>query len=198
MAVSTGQIKQLRDMTGISMMQCKKALEDANGDIGGALVYLKKKGIEIAAKKSERELGSGVIQSYIHGNGTIGAMVELDCETDFVARNEEFKQLAYDLAMHVAAVNPVYLNVNKIGEDVLNEVKQMFTKEVSEMNKPDEIKQKVLQGKVDTYFSERALLSQFFVKNPGETIDELIKGMIQKFGEKMEIRRFIRFSLLDR
>lgn len=196
--ITTSQLKELREMTGISMMQCKKALEDANGDIGRALVYLKKKGVEIAANKSDRELKSGIIQSYIHSNGAMGSLVELNCETDFVARNEEFRALAYDLAMHITATSPIYLSADKISDETKNEVREMFAKEVSEMQKPEETKQKILQGKIDSYLSERTLLSQLFVKNPDETIEALIKSRIQKFGEKIELRRFTRFSLLDK
>ena len=194
--VSTEQLKQLRESTGISMMQCKKALEDANGDMDKALVLLKKTGVEIAAKKAERELKSGVIQSYIHSNGSVGALVELNCETDFVARNDEFKALAYDIAMHITASSPVYVSVDLIGDVVKAETTQMFASEVESMNKPEDIKKKILQGKVDTFLNEKTLLSQPFVKNPEETVDMLIKGMIQKFGEKIEVRRFVRYSLL--
>ncbi len=196
--VTTEQLKKLRDMTGISMMQCKQALEQSDGDIDGALVYLKKKGIEVAAKKSERTLGAGVIQAYVHGNGTVGALVELYCETDFVARNDEFKALAYDIAMHITAANPVYLSYDKISDEVKEDTKRMFEKEVLEMNKPDDIKRKVLQGKIDAYLEERTLLSQAFVKNPDETIAALINNYIQKFGEKIEVGKFVRFSLLDK
>ncbi|MBI3633786.1 MAG: elongation factor Ts [Candidatus Vogelbacteria bacterium] len=196
--VTAEQIKKLRDMTGISMMQCKKALEDAGGEIEGALVYLKKKGIEVAAKKSDRELNSGLIHAYIHSNGSVGAMVELNCETDFVARNDEFKILAYDLVMHIAASNPIYLSTETIAENIKRETKDMFAAEVGAMNKPGDIKEKILQGKIDSYLAERTLLNQPFVKNPDETVGELIKSRIQKFGEKIEVRRFSRFSLLDK
>lgn len=196
--VTAEQIKKLRDMTGISMMQCKKALEDSNGDIEGALGYLKKKGVEVASKKSERTLGAGIVQSYVHSNGSVGSLIELYCETDFVARNEEFKALAYDIAMHITASNPVYLSTDKISEDVKKETRDMFAKEVSDMNKPEEIKEKILQGKIDSYLAERTLLSQPFVKNPDETVEALINNRIQKFGEKIEVGKFVRFSLLDK
>ena len=196
--VTADQIKKLRDMTGISMMQCKAALLDSDGEIEGALVYLRKKGIEIAAKKSERELNSGLIHSYIHSNGGVGAMIELKCETDFVARNEEFRGLAYDLAMHITASNPMYLSIESISENIKKETKDMFAGEVAAMNKPTDIKEKILQGKIDSYLAERTLLAQSFVKNPDETVGELIKNRIQKFGEKIEVRRFSRFSLFDK
>lgn len=196
--VTAEQIKKLRDTTGISMMQCKSALEASGGDIEGALAYLKKKGIEVAAKKSERTLGAGIIQAYVHGNGTIGALLELNCETDFVARNEEFKALAYDLAMHITATNPTYISMEKISDEIKMEIREMFAKEVREMSKPEEIKEKILQGKVDSHLAERTLLSQPFVKNPDETVGSLINSRIQKFGEKIEVGRFVRYSLFDK
>lgn len=190
--VTMEQLKQLREMTGISMMQCKKALEESGGDIQGALAYLKEKGIEIAAKKSERELGAGIIQSYIHSNGSVGALVELNCETDFVARNEEFKALAYDIAMHITATNPTHVSPDKISDEVKQATREILAKE-----SPD-VKEEILQGKVDSYLSERTLTSQSFVKNPDETIGSLINNKIQKFGEKIEVGRFVRFSLFDK
>ncbi|MBI5140382.1 MAG: elongation factor Ts [Candidatus Vogelbacteria bacterium] len=196
--ITADQIKQLRDATGISVMQCKKALEDAGGDTDKALVFLKKKGIEVAAKKSDRTLNAGVVEAYIHPGGAVGAMVELNCETDFVSRNEEFKALAKDLVMHIAASAPIYLDDTSILASVLQATKDTFTKEVSELDKPEEMKSKILEGKVAAYLSERTLLKQPFVKNPDETVSDLLKNKIQKFGEKIEIRRFARFSLLDK
>ena len=196
--VTVEQIKNLRETTGISMMQCKAALEAANGDIQAALVFLKKKGVEVADKKAERTLKSGLIQSYIHSNGAMGTLLELNCETDFVARNEEFKSLAYDIAMHITAMNPVYISDDKVSEEIKREAREMFAKEVMDMNKPEDIKEKILQGKIDAYLSEKTLLSQAFVKNPDETVGSLIKDRIQKFGEKIEVGRFVRFSLLDK
>ncbi len=196
--VTTEQLKKLREMTGISLGQCKKALEESGGDIEGALVYLRKKGVEVASKKSDRLLNAGIVHSYVHSNGTVGTLIELNCETDFVARNEEFRALAYDLAMHITASNPVYLSADKISEEIKNETKNMFAKEVADMDKPEEIKQKVLEGKIESYLSERTLLSQPFVKDPDQTVQSLINDRIQKFGEKIEIARFVRFSLLDK
>lgn len=196
--ITTDQIKQLRDATGISVMQCKKALEEAGGDMDKALVFLRKKGVEVAAKKADRLLNAGVIEAYIHSNGAVGAMVELNCETDFVGRNEEFRALAKDLVMHIAASSPLYLDETSISADVLQATKEMFAKEVSDLDKPEEMKAKILDGKVGAYLGEKTLLKQPFVKNPDETIADLLKNKIQKFGEKIEIRRFVRFSLLDK
>ncbi len=193
--ISTEQVKELRDKTGISVMQCKKALENAGGDMSKALEMLKAKGAEIASKKSGRALASGAIAAYIHGNATVGAMVLLLCETDFVARNEEFKSLAYDIAMHVTAMNPEFVSLKDITEERRAETRLLFEKEVKESDKPKEIQEKMLAGKMETYFKERTLREQPFIKNPEQTIGELVTGAIQKFGENIDIGQFVRFSV---
>jgi elongation factor Ts len=162
MIITTELVKQLRDKTGISVMQCKKALEEVSGDIEKAIALLAKKSVDIAGKKGDRTLGSGVVSSYIHATGNVGTMVELLCETDFVAKNEEFKQLARDIAMHATATNPRFLKGDEAGAE-------------------DD--------------SESVLLNQSFIKNPEVTITNLIQSAIQKFGEKIEISRFVRFSI---
>ena len=191
--ITTELIKELRDKTGISVMQCKKALEEAKGDMEKALVLLRKKGAEIAAKKGDRSLGAGVIQSYVHGNGMVGALVELSTETDFVANNAEFKTLAYDVAMHVTAAKPEFLKKADISEEVKKTALETFAEEVK--GKPENIQAKILEGKLNAYFGEKTLLEQPYIKNPDMTIAELIQGAIQKFGEKIEITRFARFEL---
>ncbi len=196
--ITTEQIKNLRERTGISVMQCKKALEDAGGDTEKAVAFLKKKGAEIADKKAERTLGAGIVQAYIHANGAVGAMVELNCETDFVAKNEEFKALAYDIAMHVAAMRPEFLDESAISDEEKAEAKKLFQEEVNKMQKPDDIKAKVMEGKLATYFGERTLMAQSFVKNPDHTIADLVKSATQKFGEKTLVSRFARFSVLGK
>lgn len=194
--ITTEQIKELRDRTGISVMQCKKALEEAHGDQEKALAVLKKKGAEVADKKAARNLGAGVVRAYIHANGSVGAMVELLTETDFVARNEEFSALAYDIAMHIAAMKPEFLDANAISDVAQAQARALFAEEVEKMQKPEDIKQKVMDGKLATYFGEKTLLSQPFVKNPDHTIADLIKNATQKFGEKIEVGRFACFSVL--
>ena len=176
-------------------MQCKKALEEASGDKEKALLILRKKSGDIATKKGDRELGAGIIESYIHSNKSVGALVELSCETDFVARNEEFVAMARDIAMHITATNPQYLDETEITEDVRAKVIDMFKKEVEESDKPAEIKEKMMEGKLAGYFGERTLLAQAFVKNPDITIKQLIDGGVQKFGEKIAIARFSRFAV---
>lgn len=189
------QIKELRDETGVAVMQCKKALEDARGDMDKARMALRKKSGEIAAKKGDRTLGSGVVAAYIHGNNSVGAMVELACETDFVAKNEDFKQLAYEIAMHIAAANPKYRVEADITEEDKAKAISFFEDEVAKMDKPEAIKEKALQGKLDVYFKEQVLLHQPFVKNPDMTIGDLIKGAVQKFGENTELVRYARFAV---
>lgn len=193
MAITTEQIKDLRDKTGISVMQCKKALEEANGDMEKALVILRKKGAEVAAKKGDRVIGAGTIASYVHSNGLVGAMVELSSETDFVANNEEFKKIAHDIAMHITATKPEYLKKEDISPEIRQKATEVFADEVK--GKPENIKEKILEGKLNSYFGERTLLEQPYIKNPDVTIGGLVEGAIQKFGEKVEISRFSRFEL---
>lgn len=194
--ITTEQIKELRDKTGVSVMQCKKALEEALGDMDKSLIILRKKGSDIASKKSDRTLGSGRIASYIHGNGNVGSIVELSSETDFVSKNEEFYALAHDIAMQVVATNPTYLKKEDVTEEEKNKALEVFEKEV--VGKPAEIKEKILQGKLDSYLAEKILLEQPFVKDGNLKIKDLIESAIQKFGEKIEIARYARFSVLEK
>lgn len=193
MEITTDMVKELRDQTGISVMQCKKALEEAGGDMEKATLLLKKKSGEIASKKSGRKLGAGTIAAYIHAGGSVGSMIELSCETDFVAKNEEFKQLAYDIAMHATATNPEFISIDDISDEDKKKVAEMFTKDVEKSGKPEDIKQKMLEGKIDSYFNERTLLEQSFIKNPDVTIKGLLDEAVQKFGERTEIANFTRF-----
>jgi elongation factor Ts len=190
--ITTEDIKNLRDKTGVSIMQCKKALEDAGGDAEKALVLLKKKGAEIAEKKGDRSLGAGAVASYIHASGNIGALVELWCETDFVAKNEEFKALARDIAMQVTATKPEFLSTNEITDAVKEKAKEVFLKEVE--GKPENMKEQILEGKLSAYFKDMVLLEQPFIKNGDHTVAQMISNAVQKFGEKIEIGRFARFS----
>ena len=190
--VTTDLIKELRDATGVSVMQCKKALEEAGGDKEKALVILKKKGAEAAAKKGDRTLNATQIAAYIHSTGTVGVMVELACETDFVAKNPEFKQLAYDIAMHIAATKPEFLKKEDITPEARTVAESVFAGEVE--GKPEAMKAKILEGKLASYFSERVLIDQPFIKNPELTIAGLVSSAVQKFGEKIEIVRFTRYG----
>lgn len=191
--ITTEQVKELRDSTGLSIMQCKKALEEAAGDMGKAIILLQKKGVGIAAKKADRSLGAGTVVSYVHSNGTIASLVELLCETDFVAKNEEFKALAHNIAMQVAATAPLYLKMADIPTAVKKEAEEVFAKEVE--GKPAEIKAKILEGKINSYFKDKVLLEQAYIKNPEVSVNGLIEAFIQKFGERTEIGRFYRLGV---
>lgn len=194
--ITTEQIKALREETGVSVMQCKKALEEARGDREKALIILRKKGGDVAAKKSDRTLGAGVVASYIHSNANVGALVELSCETDFVSKNQDFKTLAYDIAMHVTATSPLYIKYEEINEEAKEKAKEVFSKDIE--GKPENMKAKIMEGKLSSYFGEKVLLEQPFIKNPDLTINSLIQNAIQKFGEKIEVSRFVRFSVLNK
>ena len=194
--ITTEQIKELRDATGVSVMQCKKALEEADGSIEKAIIILRKKSGEIAAKKGDRTFGAGTVQGYMHSTGRVGTIVELLCETDFVSGNEEFKALARDIAMHITATNPKFLKKDDITDEAKNIAKEVFIKEVE--GKPKDIQDKILEGKLETYFAEIVLLNQPYIKNPELTIEALIQAAVQKFGEKIEVSRFNRFGVLER
>jgi elongation factor Ts len=193
--ITTEQIKELRDATGISVMQCKKALEEAGGDMEKAGALLRKKAGAAAAKKSDRSLGAGVVASYIHSNKTVGVLIELGCETDFVAKNEDFEPLAHDIAMHIAGMSPQYVSNDDITDTDREKARELFLKEVEESDKPADIKEKMLDGKLQAYFNERVLLDQKFIKNPDVTIKDLLNDATQKFGERTEVVRFKRFEV---
>ncbi len=191
MEITTELVKQLRDRTGISVMQCRKALEESEGDIEKAEVLLRKRSAGAAEKKSDRELGAGAVGSYLHGT-EIGSMVLLSCETDFVARNDEFPQLAREIAMQVAATNPTYLTSENISEEARTAALAVFTAEVAD--KPEEMREKILDGKMQSYFRDMVLMEQPFIKDESKTIRTLIEEASQKFGERVEITKFTRFS----
>lgn len=191
MEITTESIKELRDSTGVSVMQCKKALQEAAGDLAKAMVILKKHSAASAEKKADRSLGAGTIGSYIHDGG-IGAMVLLSCETDFVAKNPEFEALARELAMQVAATNPTYLNVDEVSEVSKTAATAVFQKEVE--GKPVDMQTKILEGKLASYFRDQVFLEQAFIKDESKTIRNLLNEATQRFGERVEIGRFVRIS----
>lgn len=184
-------VKGLRDRTGVSVMQCRKALEEAGGDIEKAEVILRKRSGAAADKKADRDLGAGAIGTYVHG-GEIGAMVLLSCETDFVARNEEFPQLAREIAMQVAATNPSYLTEADIADDAKEAARAVFLEEVKD--KPADMQEKILEGKMASYFKDSVLMNQAYIKDEGKTVRDLITEASQKFGERVEVTKFARFS----
>jgi len=191
--VTAENIKELREMTGISVMQVKKALEEAGGDRAKALVLLQKKGGVIAGKKGDRALGAGVVSSYIHSTKTVGSIVLLSCETDFVAKNEEFLKLAYDIAMQVAATDPSYLSRAEVGAEAMEKARQVFAEESA--GKPAELQETILKGKLDAYFKDKVLLEQPFIKDEEKTVKDLVDAAVQKFGERIEVTRVTRFSI---
>ncbi|HCU70128.1 MAG TPA: elongation factor Ts [Candidatus Moranbacteria bacterium] len=189
------QIKNLRERTGAGIVEVKKALEEAKGDDNLAVEILRKRGQEKAMKKSDRVAGEGVIASYIHSNGRVGAMVKLLCETDFVGRNKEFKALAQDIAMHITAANPKYLKPEDVDSGILDKEREIWTAQLAEEKKPKEIMDKILEGKEKKFREENALLTQSFIKNPDQTIGELLTEKISKIGENIQIGDFSRFEL---
>lgn len=191
MDISTDIVKELRDRTGISVMQCRKALEEAGGDVAQAEVILRKKSGAAADKKADRELGAGAIGSYVH-DAAIGAMVLLSSETDFVAKNDEFTALAREIAMHVAATNPTYLSTADVPEDAKSAALAVFEKEVE--GKPAEMREKILEGKLASYFKDQVLLEQAYIKDDSKAIRDLLAEATQKFGERVEISKYARFS----
>lgn len=193
MEISSAQLKELRDATGISVMQCKKALEEAGGDMEKAIIILKKKRSDAADKKSDREIGAGAVGSYVHNTNEIAALVLLGCETDFVSKNPEFVSLAKEVAMQVAATNPSFISRAEVPESALEKAKELFAAEV--VGKPAEMQEKILEGKLSSYFREQILLEQPFIKNPDTTIGEMVSGAIQKFGENVQVVKMSRVSV---
>ncbi len=193
MEITSAQLKELRDATGISVMQCKKALEEAGGDMEKARIILQRKGGESAAKKSDRALGAGAVGSYVHSTHEVAALVLLSSETDFVAKNEDFIALAREIAMHVAAQNPLYITRAEVSESELQKAREVFEKELGD--KPAEIKEKILAGKLDAYFKDRVLLEQAFIKDQDKTIGDLVNNAIHKFGENVVISKISRISV---
>jgi elongation factor Ts len=193
MEISSAQLKELRDKTGISVMQCKKALVEAEGDMEKAVIILKKKRSDAADKKSDREIGAGAVGSYIHNTNEVAAMVLLGCETDFVSKNPEFLELAKDIAMHIAATNPSYIKREEVNDEAMKAAKELFAAEVAD--KPADMQEKILDGKLSAYFKDQILFEQPFIKNPDTTIGEMVTGAIQKFGENVQIVKFSRLSV---
>lgn len=193
MAITTEDIKMLRDRTGVSVMECKKALEETDGDMEKAIVILRKKSSAAAEKKADRTLGAGVVQAYVHSSRDIGAMVMLMCETDFVAKNDAFVHLAYDIAMHAAATSPAFVSRAQVTEESVKAAKEVFEKEAAD--KPEQKRAAIVEGKMNAYLAERVLLEQPFIKDPSVTIQGLIEAATQKFGERVEIGDCIRLSV---
>lgn len=197
MSVSAELVKKLREMTGAGFMECKSALQEANGDLEAAVVILRKKGLTAAAKKGGRETKEGLIGSYVHTGGRIGVLVELNCETDFVARNAEFQTLARDIAMHIAASDPRFISKEDVSADVLAKEKEIFKEQARSTGKPENVLDKIVEGRISKFYSEACLLDQPFVKDPSVTVGEHIASHIARIKENMRVRRFVRYKLGD-
>jgi elongation factor Ts len=195
MTISAGLVKELRERTGIGMMECKKALEESNGDIENAITVLRKKGHARAKDKMGRQAKEGSIGSYIHLNGKIGVLVEVNCESDFVARNEEFQELVKNIALHIAAADPQYVSSEDVPQEVLEEEKEIIREQFKDSGKPAEIIEKIVQGKLSKFYQEACLLDQLYIKDDKMAVKELVTAFIAKFGEKVVISRFARFEL---
>jgi len=195
LAVSTEAIKELREKTGVGIMDCKKALIECDGDMDKAIEYLRKKGIATAKKRGSRVSSEGQVQSYIHAGGKIGVLVEVNCETDFTARTEDFVGFVKDIAMQIAATNPLVVKREDIPAEVLEKEKEIYAAQARDAGKPEKVIDKIVEGKLKRFFSEACLLEQPFIKNTDITVQDLLNELIAKTGENIIIRRFVRFQL---
>jgi elongation factor Ts len=195
LASTIEKIKQLREETAAGMMDVKRALEESNGDMDGARRVLKERGQAIAAKKSGRETNQGLIEAYIHFNGRVGVLVEVNCETDFVARTPEFKEFARNVALHVASMNPLCVAPEDIPADALEEERSIAEKQAAGMGKPEEITRRIVEGRIQKWTSEQALLTQPYVREPDKSVGDLLQEIVQKVGENVVVRRFTRYEL---
>ena len=195
MASTIEKIKQLREETAAGMMDVKRALEESNGDMDGARRVLRERGQAIAAKKSGRETNQGLIEAYVHFNGRVGVLIEVNCETDFVARTPEFKEFARNVALHVASMKPLCVAPEDIPTDALEEERQIAEKQAAGMGKPEDIRRRIVEGRIKKWTSEQALLTQTYVREPEKTVGDLLQENIQKVGENIVVRRFTRYEL---
>ncbi|MDH4261813.1 MAG: translation elongation factor Ts [Spirochaetia bacterium] len=195
MAIEPEKIKTLREMTSAGMLDCKKALEECGGDIEKAAEELRKKGIIKAVKKMDRVAGEGRFFSYVHHNGKIGVLVELNCETDFVAKNELFNDLGKNIAMHIAASAPQFIKTDEVPQDLIDKEREIQLQTLKDEGKPDNVIDKIMDGKLKKFVSELSLLTQAYVKEPSHTVEDIIKECISKLGENISIGRFIRYTI---
>jgi elongation factor Ts len=193
--ITAKDVAALRARTGAGMMDCKKALEETGGDVEKAVDLLRQKGIARAGKRADRGASEGVIGSYVHFNGKVAVLVELNCETDFVARTEDFVQLAKDLSLHIASANPIAVSTDAVPADVLEREKAIFRAQATESGKPEAVQEKMVDGKVRKFFEERVLLEQPFVKDDSQKVGDLVKAVSGKLGERVAVRRFVRYEL---
>lgn len=195
MEISANLVKDLREKTGAGMMDCKKALTECGGDFEKAVDFLRKKGIANAAKKSGRATKDGAVQSYIHGEGRVGVLVEVNCETDFVARTEQFRTFVKDIAMHIAAASPQWVRPEEVPADIIAKEKEIAVAQMQASGKPQAVLEKIAEGKIKKFYEDTCLMHQAFVKNPDKKVEDLVKETIAGLGENVAIRRFVRFAL---
>ena len=195
MSFSASDVKTLRERTGAGMMDCKNALVETNGDMEKAVDYLREKGIAQAAKKAGRIAAEGLVESYIHMGGRVGVLVEVNCETDFVSRGDQFKNLVHDIALHIAAANPSYVTKEEVPADVIEKEKEILRAQAMEEGKPANIVDRMVEGRIKNFYEDNCLLNQKFVKDPSKTIEQLVIEATAQIGEKISIRRFARFEM---
>lgn len=194
MGIPAELVKQLREKTGVGFMECKSALEEAKGDVETAIIILRKRGLSASAKKAGRETKEGLIGTYVH-HGELGAMVEVNCETDFVARNAEFQNLVKDIAMHIAASDPRFIRREDVTEELLAREREIYKEQARAEGKPENILDKIVEGRVSKFYSETCLLEQPFIRDPDITVKDLIASYVQKIGEYIQVRRFVRYKV---
>ncbi|MGD1968776.1 MAG: translation elongation factor Ts [Desulfobacterales bacterium] len=193
--IRAGMVKELREKTGAGMMDCKNALAEVDGDIEKAIEFLRKKGLATAQKRAGRALNEGIIQSYIHMTGKLGVMVEVNCETDFVAKNEDFKEFAKNIAMHIAASNPLGIAPEDVPNDIIEKEKEIYRAQALEMGKPENVVDKIVEGKLKKFYEDSCLLNQPYVRDNNISIADLLNDLIAKIGENISIKRFVRYQI---
>ncbi|MBE9531908.1 MAG: translation elongation factor Ts [Proteobacteria bacterium] len=195
MSISAAQVRELRDKTGSGIMDCKKALAETKGDVEAAIDYLREKGLASAKKKAGRVAAEGIVSSYIHGGGSLGVLLEVNCETDFVAKTDDFAALVRDIAMHIAALNPAHVRREEVSEADIEREKKIFKTQALESGKPEKIIDKIIEGKIEKFYKENCLVEQSFVKNPDKSIGDIVTEAIAALGENISIRRFMVFKV---
>jgi elongation factor Ts len=195
MVITADLVRELREKSGAGIMDCKEALKGSDGDLEKATDYLRKKGLSKAAKKSGRQTSEGIVGAYIHGGGRIGVLLEVNCETDFVARNEVFKGFVNDIAMHIAAINPHHVSPEDVPAEEIEREKAVLTEQAKESGKPEKVIPRIVEGRLAKFFEERCLLKQSFVKDSDKTVESLLKEKISELGENITVRRFVRYQL---
>ncbi len=195
--ISAAMVKQLREKTGVGIMDCKEALSQSDGDIDNAVDFLRTKGLATAQKRAGRAMSEGLIQPYIHMGSKLGVLLEINCETDFVAKNDEFKEFAKNIAMHIAATDPVGIASDDVPDDIINKEKEIYRIQAIEMGKPENVVEKIVEGKLNKFYKDSCLLNQAYVRNPDMSVSDLLNDMIAKMGENITIKRFVRFQIGD-